>query len=435
MPKRLVTINKTNQARIDKWIKHFTGTKITNDINEFGKFFNDLILDEVKNHKECTEKSVVSSYIDAFNDYCRDNDVKEFNYDEMMSAVIMKARKALVVKYTTNHNFNNNIDIYFNEVKREYILHPMNESDSLEFVPENRDIFIKNNLKLVVNCAKRYRGLGLPFEDLIQTGNYGLLVAFEKFDKDRANLRTAIINNIEKSKKNKFSYADASKIVSKSFTYDKDLERTLKLIPKNGFTSQDEFKAWTKVNVKTAVFASVAFQWIKAYILMELTKLSSTVKIPKSGSHKDEEYDKELTLGMHDGPSGPSVVSLDSINPHTNDNYHDNQMSGVAAEAFAIEDAMIDTNDNEKLFHNIIYKAIASLSDINRRIIKKRFGIGYPCPLNVSDIADSEGLAVNRVKYIISSCLVELGKNISKKDKAVLMEIFGSIVKDDDEDE
>ena len=434
MPKRLVTINKTNQARINKWIKHFANDRLTNDITEFERFFNDLILDEVKNHKECTEKSVVGCYIDAFTDYINDNDVKTYDYDEMTPAVIMKARKSLVVKYTTNHIFNNNIDIYFNEVKREYILHPMNESDSLEFVPENRDIFIKNNLKLVVNCAKRYRGLGLPFEDLIQTGNYGLLVAFEKFDKDRANLRTAIINNIDKSKKNKFTFNDASKIVSKSFTYDKDLERTLKLIPKEGFSTADEFKNWTKTNVKTAVFASVAFQWIKAYILMELTKLSSTVKIPKSGKKKDEEdYDDEMTLGMNDGPSGPSVVSLDSVNPHTNDNYHDNQMSGAAAEAFAIEDALIDSQDNEKLFHDIIYKAIASLSDINRRIIKKRFGIGYPCPLNVSDIADSEGLATNRVKYIISSCLVELGKNISKKDKNVLMEIFGSIVKDDDE--
>ena len=92
---------------------------------------------------------------------------------------------------------------------------------------------------------------------------------------------------------------------------------------------------------------------------------------------------------------------------------------------------MIDSQDNEKLFHDIITKAIASLSDINRRIIKKRFGIGFPTPLNVNDIAESEGIAANRVKYIISSCLQELGKSISKKDKMVLAEIFGSVVEDD----
>ena len=33
--------------------------------------------------------------------------------------------------------------------------------------------------------AKRYRGMGLPFEDLIQEGNVGLMRAVEKFDPDR----------------------------------------------------------------------------------------------------------------------------------------------------------------------------------------------------------------------------------------------------------
>jgi RNA polymerase primary sigma factor len=37
----------------------------------------------------------------------------------------------------------------------------------------------------VVSVAKRYRGMGLPFEDLIQEGNVGLMRAVEKFDPDR----------------------------------------------------------------------------------------------------------------------------------------------------------------------------------------------------------------------------------------------------------
>ena len=45
-----------------------------------------------------------------------------------------------------------------------------------------RSKLIEKNLRLVVIVAKKYRGMGLPFEDLIQEGNIGLMKAVEKFD-------------------------------------------------------------------------------------------------------------------------------------------------------------------------------------------------------------------------------------------------------------
>ncbi len=45
-----------------------------------------------------------------------------------------------------------------------------------------RKRFIETNLRLVVSIAKRYQHSGLPFLDLVQEGNLGLIRAVEKFE-------------------------------------------------------------------------------------------------------------------------------------------------------------------------------------------------------------------------------------------------------------
>ncbi len=53
--------------------------------------------------------------------------------------------------------------------------------------PAARRRLVEKNLRLAVAVAKKFRGQGLPFEDLIQEGNIGLMKAVDKFDPEMGN--------------------------------------------------------------------------------------------------------------------------------------------------------------------------------------------------------------------------------------------------------
>lgn len=402
---RQFNLTKTSLKKINNFLDSIED-KI--DDEQFFKQFESIVFLDVKRIKDCAESVIVDFYIETCQNLLDKNEyeIYESFYDELKQIT----RKKLADKYVSKQSFDNNIDIYFNEVKREYILHPMGESEDMQFVPENRDIFIKNNLKLVIDCAKRYQNLGLPLEDLIQAGNEGLLITFNKFDTDRANLRFAILDDINKSEKVNFTLEEAEELIKRNFQYTKTLDATLKKLPKNGFNSKEEFIEWANENIKKASFSSIAFAWIKASIISEINKVGKIIKVPKSV--------------QKDSQSSLNLIRLDSINPHTDDNYHDNQISEVANEEFAIMDESMEAMEKQNMFKGILEKVFSKLQPIDRRIIKKKFGIDAPFQMSINEIAENEGISSNKVKYSITNTLKIIAKNIPEADKKNIMELL-----------
>ena len=408
MPKGRNSLNKTSQKKVSDFIKHILPELKGVDSAWFETEFSRVVLDDVKGIKEGNEKKIVDLYIQYGSILPEHSE----NIKKGIETVSFKVRHFLSETYT-DKTHDDIIDMYFNDVRREYILCPSNASNNLEFIPENRDTFIRNNLKLVVSIAKKYRNFGLPFEDLIQAGNYGLMIAFERFDANRNTLRGKVITAIKESKYDYFSKDDALSLLSEFFTYDNILAKAEKKLPEDGFKSKDEFIDWAKVNVKTAIFASVAYRWIESYIKQELGHHRSTVRFSKTKEDKE-----------NPNSAANYVISLDSVNPYTDDNYNDNLLEDITHEEFIIEDERIVNEERNEYFKDVIDRALSGLSLLDRRIIKKKFGIGFPNELSNNEIAESEGLSLSDVKNSINKSLKYIEEEIPDAVKENIIELF-----------
>lgn len=85
----------------------------------------------------------------------------------------------------TEDHFDDAIKLYLREIQRTRLLTADEEKELASRIAKGekaaRDKMIESNLRLVVKIAKRYINRGLPFLDLIEEGNMGLIKAVERF--------------------------------------------------------------------------------------------------------------------------------------------------------------------------------------------------------------------------------------------------------------
>lgn len=78
------------------------------------------------------------------------------------------------------------LKLYIKDIKDIPLLKPDEELKLARKVkkgdPQARWLMIRSNLRLVINIAKQYSNYGVPFLDLIEEGNLGLMKAVSKFE-------------------------------------------------------------------------------------------------------------------------------------------------------------------------------------------------------------------------------------------------------------
>ena len=148
---------------------------------------------------------------------------------------------------------------YFDLIKNNKSLTKIEEKKLWELFHNKKDMsareaLIKANLKFVPTVAKQFKGCGLPFADIVEEGNIGLIKAIDRFNPDKDNkvisyavwwIRKCIMEAIEKK-----GMIEAENIDDfnnqKDDKEDKDISETITQCCKNDFDEIEETPIDTK---------------------------------------------------------------------------------------------------------------------------------------------------------------------------------------------
>lgn len=385
----------------------------------FRKAFNAFVNSnsELINRYESECNDVFEEYYnDIYCIYLRANNkinvgIKDFLRTALLNSItyrcsVLESMNELVNLTNDKYLGGDSLSTYFREVNDIYTKNDNNYD--IVFCPENLDKLIHMNLKAVISVAKKYQGLGLDFDDLIQAGNEGLVVCAKgdakehkpKYDPNRATLKDKMLAKAEgfgdevtlQELHNQFSeflsYGDIMKKFKRDFVADH-------------YSKKDIIK-WIRRNVFNAKFNSVANMWIRAYIINELNNNSRTVKKPKTEIDRDVletgSYKKEIKIGFDD-PIG------------------DNESRTLEDVLYLEEDdSNLEIGEAQKIFKEGMNKLLEGVKPRDRGVFLKKFGIGLPRPMLPNEIATQEGLSIARVSQIFQTVEQQIQINQAKYD-------------------
>ena len=260
------------------------------------------------------------------------------------------------MKATKQESRPDTIGMYLREIRKIALLTPAEEAALARRAKtgdtEAMSELVRRNLRFVVSVAKQYSKSGVPFEDLVNEGNLGLIRAAERFDVDRGYRF--------------ISYA-----------------------------------VWW---VRQAILQYVAEQ--SRTVRLPLNKSASLIKINKASLLLAQQLGREPRpeeLAKHLGMKTTEVETVlnmpttqYSIDEPADGNDHHFQVDTLADEnTQGPEDSTIESARNEDIEH-----ALAGLNAREEDILKRYFGLGGNDPHTLEEIGQVYRLTRERVRQI-----------------------------------
>jgi RNA polymerase primary sigma factor len=231
---------------------------------------------------------------------------------------------------------------------------------SMQDAQRAREELVMANTRLVVSIARRYLGHGVPFLDLIQEGNLGLMRAVEKFDAGRG-----------------FRFSTyATWWIRQSITRSiADKSRTIRMPVHMHDRLRNLFKTTQNLEQKLGRAPSLAELsnelGIKTKRLRWMIQVAQTPLSLDSPFEEDGSYDLGTTVEDTNASNPPQVASL-------------------------------------LLLKERVEQALASLSPREARILRMRFGLGQERAHTLEEVGQKFGLTRERIRQIEAKALRRL---------------------------
>ncbi len=263
------------------------------------------------------------------------------------------------------------LQAYLKEIGKIKLLKSEEEKDLGRLIKEqNCDIskrkLIQANLRLVVSIAKKYVGQGVLFMDLVQEGSIGLIRAAEKFD------------------------------YSKNFK-----------------------------------FSTYATWWIKQSIIRAIANNSKSIRIPVHMADKIRKYKKAFIYLANSLGREPTEVELAeyldlSVNKLRRIK-HSIMLEPISLEMPVTDDLCIgdyiedkSCNSPEYASNNLLLKSsiplmLNDLSEREKIVLTKRFGLNSNSPKTLAQLGEILGYSKERIRQIEENAILKLRNNSKYK--------------------